>query len=190
MAILSRSILLAFLTLLATPTHARIVYQLIVYGDNVPNSVLDKVAANGLALLSKVLSSLPGFLALGPGQYDPTRRNLQSEGDNGVLSKQQEESDKPDEEIHRDLQMKSQCPASCMYKSSKTCRSIGCCATSGDRRRLRGLASTTLLTCPQTKLLEGVLDVTLAHNCLLKPGCTLKSKILIAGLDGSFAPVC
>ena len=194
MAFLPRSLLVwCLVSFLTTPTSARIAYQLIFYGDNVPENVLDKVAANGLSFLSKVLSSLPGYEALGPGQYEicPIRK-LQSEGEDGVLPAQQDGSGVQDEVLHRDLQLKSQCPASCMYKSSKTCRSIGCCATCGRRRHLRSLAQAVmpLLSCREVKLLEGTMDITLAVACLGRLGCSLKSKILSVGLDGSVAPVC
>ena len=197
MMFLLRSVLVwCLFVFLANPASARIAYQLIVYGDNVPESVVDKVAANGLSLLSKVLSNLPGYQALGPGQYEhcPNNRELQSEVRDKILPELEIESGpKKDEELHhRDLQAGSQCPASCRYKSSSTCRNIGCCATCGRRRRRlrRSLAATPLLTCSQAKLLEGTMDTTLALSCLGRIGCSLKSKILSVELDGSVAPVC
>lgn len=161
--------------------NAAALYQLVVYWDEAPDDVLEKIDADSTRLLGRLLTAAPGFQALGAGQTVPgSRRGLELNDGEEILQASSLRGG-----MDRDLQAGSQCPAACAHSGSAYCRNIGCayCGSSCSRR----LESEILASGARS--VEASINTVLDKYCEGKAGCAIRCEILQVLDDGSTSPL-
>lgn len=169
-------LIISLVVLLVSLTHSIVsadtLFACVVYGENVPNNVNNKVTADHATLLTKFKENEPPtYKIFAPGQDVSARRDLEVDSERTAME---------DAELVKERELLSRCPSACATSGSVTCRSIGCAYCTSCGRRLRALQSASAV--------ENAMNRALAPYCVGHTGCKLWSKLMIVNPDGSMTP--